>query len=448
MTDPTGPLSEFSTRLSYADIPERVRRRVHLITIDAIANAFAGWQANETRSILGLARALGGDGHSSVIGGPALSPAGAAVLNAYLITAVSACDVYRPALCHVTPEVIPPAMVVAEQVNATGEQFLLAIAIGLEITVRLGLGFHYVAFRSRGWHSPGVIGPFGAAAAVSRLLGLSAIQSRNALGLAGSQASGTFAAFGTAAVKFHQAHGALAGLSAGFLAAENFKTTGEILTHADGGLFNAMSDGGDPQAVTARLGEHWELENISLRLWPTAAALQSVVSALLELVTRYELRPENVLQIQIGLPKASYEMNGTMGWQNRLSAMLSARYVASVVLRDRACWLEQFDANHLADSSILNFAESSVKVHLDSTIDADGAVVAIQTRSGEEFVEQRAFPKGDPRDPLTAAEVFKKFESFAEPQLGASGFNRAKELLDRMESLESIRTLCALLGSH
>jgi 2-methylcitrate dehydratase PrpD len=99
-----------------------------------------------------------------------------------------------------------------------------------------------------------VIGPFGGAAAVGKILGLNAEQLRHALGLAGSQASGTFAAFGTAAVKFHQAHGALSGLSAGLAAAEGFTTTDKILIHPDGGLYNTMSDGGNPEAVT-RLGE-------------------------------------------------------------------------------------------------------------------------------------------------------------------------------------------------
>lgn len=304
---------------------------------------------------------MGGEGDSTVIGGSALSPAGAVLLNAHLITAVSACDVYRPALCHVTPEALPPALSTAERKGASGEQLLLAIAAGLT-TVRLDLGLHYPAFRARGWHSPGVIGPFGGAAAVGKFLGLDADHLRNALGLAGSQASGTFATFGTAAVKFHQGHGALAGLSATLLAAEGFRTTGEILTHRDGGLFNAMSDGGDPNAVTTGLGEKWELENISLRLWPTAASLQSVVSGLMELVERHYVRFQDVEMVQIGLPAAAYEMNGTMGWQNRLSAMLSTRYVASVVLRVRACWLDQFDAAHLADQPLSDFAASRVQV--------------------------------------------------------------------------------------
>ncbi|MBI4787034.1 MAG: MmgE/PrpD family protein [Chloroflexi bacterium] len=445
MTDPTGPLSEFIFDLKYSDIPERVRRRVHLIVVDAIANALAGWQADETRSIMRLAEQLGSAGASTVIGGTALSPAGAVVLNAYLITAVSACDVYRPALCHVTPQVIPPALAIAERIGASGEQLLLAVAAGLETTVRVGLGLHYSAFRARGWHSPGVIGPFGGAAAVGKLVGLNADQLRHALGLAGSQASGTFATFGTAAVKFHQAHGALAGLTAGLLAAEDFKTTGDILTHRDGGLLNAMSDGGDPDVVIADLGERWELENISLRLWPTAAALQAMVGALMALIERHDLRPGDVRKVQIGLPEVSYKMNGTMGWQNRLSAMLSARYVTAVVLRDRACWLEQFDAAHLADQQIADFAQSRVDVAIDQTVETDGAIVTIVTANGEELTGGRAFPKGDPRDPLTYDDVLAKLRAFGESRLGIEGVNRARELLNRLDTLGNVRSLCTVL---
>lgn len=445
MHDPTGPLSQFLAQLSYSELPERVRRRVHLIVVDALANALAGWQANETRSIVGLAEALGGTGNSTVIGGAALSPTGAVVLNAYLITAVSACDVYRPAFCHVTPEVVSPALAIAEGVGAGGEQLLLAIAAGLETTVRLGLGLHYSVFRSRGWHSPGVIGPFGGAAAVGKLLGFSPDQHQNALGLAGSQSSGTFATFGTAAVKFHQAHGALAGLMAGLLAAENFKTTGEILTHRDGGLYNAMSDGGDPDAVVAHLGERWELENISLRMWPTAAVLQSTVSALMALVERHDVRPEDVDRVYIGLPKAAYEMNGTMGWQNRLSAMLSARYVSSVVLHDRACWLDQFDAAHLADRRITSFAESRVQVGVDESVGAEGSTVAVVTTNGKRMTEERAYPRGDPRDPLTEEHVATKLRVFGAPRLGMDRLNRLTELLGRLEAIKDVRPLCAAL---
>src|SRR5436189_295064 len=135
------------------------------------------------------------------------------------------------------------ASAMAGRNGASGRALVTAIAAGLETTVRVGLGTKYSAFRAKGWHSPGVIGPFGGAAAAGKLLGLDAERQRNAFGLAGSQSAGTFAHWGTPTIKFHQSRGALSGLMAGLLAEQGFLASPEILAPKAGGPFNAYSDG-------------------------------------------------------------------------------------------------------------------------------------------------------------------------------------------------------------
>ena len=164
-TTPTAALAEFVAELKYDDLPPRIRERVKDILLDTLASAIAGRQGDETRQIRALAAALGASREATVIGGEALSLAGATLLNGYLITAVTVCDVHRPTLCHTTPQVVPPALAIAERNAASGRALIAAIVAGLETTVRIGLGTKYPAFRARGWHSPGVIGPFGGAAA-------------------------------------------------------------------------------------------------------------------------------------------------------------------------------------------------------------------------------------------------------------------------------------------
>jgi len=205
---PTAELARFVAGLQYETLPERVRVRVKDIVLDALASAIAGRQGDESKQIRALAAALGGSHEATVIGGEPLSIAGATLLNGYLITAVTVCDVHRPTLCHTTPQVVPPALAIAERNGASGRALITAVAAGLESTVRVGLGTNYPAFRARGWHSPGVIGPFGGAAAAGKLLGLDAERQRNAFGLAGSQSAGTFAHWGTPTIKFHQSRGA------------------------------------------------------------------------------------------------------------------------------------------------------------------------------------------------------------------------------------------------
>jgi 2-methylcitrate dehydratase PrpD len=101
---PTADLAAFIASLKYEDIPATIRERVKDIILDAIASALAGTHGDEVKQIRGLATALGTSQEASVIGGDRLSLAGATLLNGYLITAVTVCDVHRP-----TPNATAPA---------------------------------------------------------------------------------------------------------------------------------------------------------------------------------------------------------------------------------------------------------------------------------------------------------------------------------------------------
>jgi len=380
-----------------------------------------------------------------VIGEEPLSLAGATLLNGYLITAVTVCDVHRPTLCHTTPVVVAPALAIAEREGTSGRAFLTAIAAGLETTVRVGLGTKYPAFRARGWHSPGVIGPFGGAAAVGKLLRFDAERQRHAFGLAGSQSAGTFAQWGTPTIKFHQARGALSGLLAGLLANEGFTASAEVLAHKDGGLFNAYSDGGAPQAVTANLGERWELEQIALRLWPAASSIQTVITSLLALAQSHDLTPARITAVRVGLSKTVYDMHGTLPWNDKFKALLSTPYVTSVVLHDRRCWLEQFEPRRYQDAAVGAFARERVKVEIDPRVEGTGAAVEIRTADGAVHADQRSAPKGDPSDPLSRAEIEEKLRTAAAGFMSPDGVKRIVALVSDLDNLRDTRELMAAL---
>src|SRR5207253_1565160 len=297
MPEPTQVLAEFAAGLTYDAIPAAARERCKNLLMDALACALAGHKGEETGQVEALAGALAQSQETSVIGGGRLSLAGASLLNGYLITAVTMCDVHRPTLTHITPEVVPPALAIAERDGKSGRDLLLALAAGFEVTTRIGLGLDYPAFRARGWHGPGVIGPFGAAAAVGSLLKFDADAMARAFGLAGSQAAGTYAAWGTPTVKFHQCRGAISGLLAALLAQQNFVATREFLSAADGGLYNVYSGGGKPEAAIAELGRRFELDRIALRLWPSATLIQGMNTALFDLLATHKIEAALVRRV-------------------------------------------------------------------------------------------------------------------------------------------------------
>ena len=442
---PTRELAEFVVKLRYEDLPARVVERTKDIILDAVGCAVAGHDGDETGQVEATARALGGSGDSTVIGGDALSLVGATLLNAYLVTAVTVCDVHRPTLCHIAPEVLPPALAIAERQNAAGRDFLTALALGLETTTRIGVGLNYPAFRARGWHAPGVLGPFGGAAAVGSLLRLNLDYQLQAFGLAGSQSAGTFAAWGTPTVKFHQARAAVSGLMAGLLAEQGFRASEEILTHPDGGIYNTYSDGGRPAEVTADLGTRWELENISLRLWPTASSIQSVITAMLALIQTHDLRPATVQRVRVGLSEPVYRMHGQIGWEGKFRALLSTRYVVAVVLADRQCWLDQFTPERTTDPLVNAFARDRVEVEIDPTVEGTGAVVEVTDASGATYVDRRAVPRGDAQDPLTRAEIEQKFRLATRGRMSTERTEHTLDLLENLEQVEHLSELCQAL---
>ena len=444
-TNPQKELAESLSGITVDDLPAPVIARVKHLILDTIASALAGRHGNETAQIEALSQQIGGAANSTVIAGPRSSLVGATLLNGYQITAVTVCDVHRPTLCHVTPEVFPPAWVVAEKTGASGAEFLAAVAAGLETTVRVGLGTNYPEFRRRGWHSPGVTGPFGGAAAVAKLLDLDDFGFGRALGLAGSQSAGTFAAWGTPTIKFHQARGAVSGLLAGLLAAEGFKASEAILTHPDGGIYNSYSDGGLPELATEGLGDRWELMDISLRLWPAASSLQTLITGVMALAIEHDLNPAEILSVKVGLSETVYGMHGTLDWETKFTALLSAPYVTGVVLHDRQCWLDQFGPSRIADSHLDAFIRERVQVEIDPSVEGTAAVVEISLQDGRVLKDARAFGKGDAQDPLTETEIEDKLQLAARGLISDAARDELVELVARLEDLGNVSALCALV---
>jgi 2-methylcitrate dehydratase PrpD len=438
---PSAELAAFVSGLKYEGIPEHIRVRVKDILLDAIGSALAGTHGDEVKQIRALAQALGASHEASIIGGDKLSLAGAALLNGYLVTAVTVCDVHRPTLYHTTPQVIPAALAIAERDGASGKALLTAIAAGLETSVRVANGTHYSAFRSRGWHSPGVVGPFGGAAAVGSLRGFSADTQLMAFGLAGSQSAGTFAHWGTPTIKFHQCRGSLSGLMAGLLAETGFLASKEILAHKDGGIYNAYSDGGKPELVTQGLGAQWQLEQISLRLWPAASSVQSVITALLALAEKHNLKPADIAEVRVALSKGVYDMHGALAWNDKFKALLSMPYITSVVLHDRACWLDQFEPARIADKSVDAFARDKVKVRADAGVPGTAAIVDIVTASGMTYTDNRPVAKGDAADPLSRGEIVSKIRTAARGVISSVAVDNIIGIIDQMERVDNVRGL-------
>jgi 2-methylcitrate dehydratase PrpD len=262
-TQQTTPLSsqlwDRYSRLTFGDVPESTLTVAKQCLLDWTACALAGSEEPLTRLL--REEFAEHDGACSLMGaGKQVPPNVAALINGCAGHALDFDDTSTVMGGHPSAPVIPAALAVAELIDATGEQTLLAIIVGIEIESRLGTligGEHY----ARGWHATSTMGVFGAAAAVAYLMRLDNEQFGCAMGLAASQASGLKANFGTMTKPFHAGHAAERGLLSARLAARGF-TSNPAAFEGNQGLVQAASTGNMTMKRFAAYDDLWLTEQV------------------------------------------------------------------------------------------------------------------------------------------------------------------------------------------
>ncbi|MEO3783802.1 MmgE/PrpD family protein [Actinocorallia sp. B10E7] len=259
-------------------VPPEVRRAAARHLLDALGNAVAGARAGAADAAVRTASAMG-PGDALVIGHPGrVSRSAAALANGVLIHALDFDDTHAGGLVHASAPVVP--VVLAEGGEVSGAEALTALAIGLETICRLGAaaphGFHAV-----GLHATAACGVFAAALTAARLRGLTVDETVNALGIAGSRASGLleFLNTGSSTKQLHPGFAASDGLTAAALAAAG-ATGPSTVFEGEYGLYRALARrDADRPAILDSLGERWEATRITVKPYPACQLMHAQLDA-------------------------------------------------------------------------------------------------------------------------------------------------------------------------
>ncbi|MBI3515472.1 MAG: MmgE/PrpD family protein, partial [Proteobacteria bacterium] len=117
----------------------------------------------------------------------------AALINGTAAHSVEFDDIFRDGTYHPGCPVIAAALALGQSRQVDGERFLRAVIVGYEVSTRISAAM--VPAHYKYWHSTGTVGCFGATAAAATVLGLDQAQFINAMGTAGTFASGLQQAF-------------------------------------------------------------------------------------------------------------------------------------------------------------------------------------------------------------------------------------------------------------
>jgi 2-methylcitrate dehydratase PrpD len=281
--------AEWALALTLDDVPAEARRAAKRHLFDGLGCAVAadrmGGVATHARI---TAQSLGAADEATVIGtGKRLSAPAAALANGALVHALDFDDTHAGALVHATAAVLPAAFAVGEQTGATGADVLTAAIAGYETVIRLGAVVPH-GFHARGLHATSVCGVFASALISARLMGLDAHATVDALGIAGSMASGSleFLNTGSSTKQLHPGMSGMAGIIAARLAQAGADGPASIL-EGEHGLYRALANTEvSADAITDGLGDRWDVTRITIKPYPLCQLSHASLDALRTLLPK------------------------------------------------------------------------------------------------------------------------------------------------------------------
>jgi 2-methylcitrate dehydratase PrpD len=351
---------------------------------------------------------------------------------------------------------VPASLALAEEIDTDGSDFLLAAAIGFEVIIRMSLATMPSMLMERGFHHTSVLGVIGAAASSAKLLGLNANGTLMALGLAASEAGGIveYAETGGDVKRLHAGFGSSNGIRAARLAAAGISAPPTSL-EGRRGFLRAFSPMPNPQALTADLGERWELlDRLSIKPYCCAGAIHPAIDCLHEIMQEEGLSWSEIAKIEVGASRHSLQHTGTIGPEptDLTAAQFSAHYsLALTAVKGANDFRSYMDAaaGAFQDHALLEVAHRVV-VELDDEVEgvfSEGYLgkVAVTTRNGTRFAA-RGFARGSKQRPLTDPDVEAKFAGNASTLLSSEDEKRVRELISTLDQRTNIRNLGAVLS--
>ena len=449
--------------LRYEDLPAEVVDMTKNQVLDLLGVALGGSREAGIAELRELIREWGGAAQSTVLryGDKAPTP-NAAQVNASMAHALDFDDVHEDAIMHPGVVTIPTALAMAEYVGGqSGREFITSVVLGTDFICRLGLATRPGEnIHKYGWHLTSIYGFLTAAAVAGRILGLDEDRLTNAIGIGYHQSAGNGQAVkdGVLTKRLGPGFAVRGGIVSALLAKKAVSGARNIL-EGRAGMYHVYHGASfSREILLGELGERFETVNVSIKPYPCCRGVHTFIDAGLALVTKHNLRPQDIESVLIQCGEGTYFLLATpletkTRPTNPVDSQFSIIWGVATALARRRATLADFSAAAIKSTDILDIT-SKTRVEVDHTLDRtevgpEPARVTVTTKSGAVFTEQVDQPTGTPSRPLSFAEVVNKFKSclaHAEAPVSEEKANRLVELVAELEKVEDVRELISLLA--
>ena len=442
-------LAEFVSGTTLDDLDKSTVASAKNVVLDTIGAMLSGSRLAENAEFAKIAKGLGGVGQATLIGHPdKVQPIFAALVNATAGVSLEMDEGSRLGGGHPSIHVTPGALAIAEDLAGSGKTLLESIIVGYEITSRIGTGTQARAEV----HSHGTWGTIGAAAATARLLSFDTAATLKAMNLAMSMSPAntwTPCLEGATIRNLYPGRSSYQGILAAHLCRCGF--TGVEDGPAD--LYNSiLGEEFDPEAVVHGLGKrgNYRIQQNYFKFHACCLYNHPVLDAVQTLERQEEFTASDIDHIQVVVPTIATTMNNPEP-ANMLAAKFSIPYAAAAALTRGTTDVTSFYPEQVGSPDILDLAQR-VEVNADPDMnlrrfDYPAARVTVRLNDGRSLEQSVTVQHGDAKYPASHDELLAKFRLLAGPSLNEDRMQQVIDTVDRMDELEDIRELTALLGS-
>ena len=447
-------ISEFIYTLSFDRLPGEVVDNVKRCVLDAIGNAMGGLNVFEARAIRSAIMAHDESPGATIWGiGNKVSVANAALVNTAAHEGMDFTAAGADASMQTT--IVPAAIAVAEENKTNGETLITAITAALESQWRasMALDSKGTAFKQKGFYVTSASGPFGAAAACSKIVNLDENQTTMALSIGASEGFGpSYCAYMGEArgkVLFCGISGYM-GVMAAYMAKNGLTSVLDVM-EADGGFLGTISDLSKLDMTTWKLGEEYLSKYLCYKLYPCCRYIHPYIDAALKIRGKHHVKPENIKKMTAHYPPEAY--SGVIRHDPPTEVMHAQFHLAWTVaaaLIDGEVTIDTYTEERLKDPRIRELSQKleyiedpEMEVRVRYTGLPPFAVpgdLTVQIKDGTEYTEEVEQPSGVA--PTAYDDIYKKFERQAEKILSK---DRIEQIADACNSLERLKDISDLV---
>ena len=418
--DFTRAIARFAAEYDAADLAPEIRHIGLRSMVNWIGNPISASRLGPVETVIAaqIDQAPGSVGAARLLGrGDRTDTVAAAFINCVASSIYDFDDAHLATVIHPTGPVASALLALSERRQIRGEEFLLALVIGIELQCRLANALAVApAEIDEGWFLTGITGPVGTAAAVGRVLGLDEQQLIGAIGVAAARAGGTRETHGHMVKNFIPAWGGEAGLRAAFLAQQGASSSSQPLEgpRGIGAMFGIRANW---DALVDGLGERWDLVDNAFKPYPSGIVTHGAITAAEELTASPGFDANLIERVELTVHPQCLNLTGLRAPRTAAEGTFSVYHWVALALLNGRAKISQFNDTTVTDPGVVNLRDRISAVS-DSTFAKDEARIRVVYYGGFVLDHHVEHALGSKERPLSDDELTRKLHDLADGVIG------------------------------